>query len=84
MSEPMKTITVQYFALLREARGCAQEMIETTAATPLALYQQLQKQHHFHLEPHVLRVAVNETFVDWESPLQDNDLVVFIPPVAGG
>lgn len=84
MSEQSKTVTVQYFALLREARGCSQETIETTAATASGLYQQLQKQYNFRLEPQQLRVAINETFVDWETPLQERDLVVFIPPVAGG
>jgi len=27
---------------------------------------------------------VNDEFCDWETPLRDGDLVVFIPPVAGG
>jgi molybdopterin converting factor subunit 1 len=84
VSAPLKTIQVQYFALLREARGCSQETIETTANTPLALYQFLQKQHHFPLTAEQLRVAINENFVAWETPLQSHDRVVFIPPVAGG
>lgn len=83
-SAPLKIITVQYFALLREARGCSQETIETNADTPLALYQFLQEQHHFLLMPEQLRVAINENFVDWETQLQSHDRVVFIPPVAGG
>jgi molybdopterin converting factor small subunit len=32
----------------------------------------------------MLRVAVNDEFRDWTWPLQANDRVVFIPPVAGG
>lgn len=79
-----KTITVQYFALLREARGVAQETLQTTAETPLALYQELQKQYQFPLETNSLRVAVNEAFAAWDSPLNPQDVVVFIPPVAGG
>jgi len=83
-SDPLKTITVQYFALLREARGCSQETVETTAETPLALYHFLQEKHHFPLTAEQLRVAINENFATWETPLQTHDRVVFIPPVAGG
>lgn len=31
-----------------------------------------------------VRVAVNQTYASWESPLSDGDSVAFIPPVAGG
>ena len=31
-----------------------------------------------------VRLAVNDAFVDWSTPLNDGDAVVFIPPVAGG
>jgi molybdopterin converting factor subunit 1 len=82
MSE--KKISVQYFALLREQRGCSQETLESSAETPLALYRHLQGLHGFRLEPDLLKVAVNDAFVSWETPLKPGDRVVFIPPVAGG
>ncbi|HEY9686510.1 MAG TPA: MoaD/ThiS family protein [Coleofasciculaceae cyanobacterium] len=84
MCEPAKKISVQYFALLREQRGCSQETLETNAETPLALYRYLQERHGFRLDPGLLKVAVNDTFVSWETPLNPEDRVVFIPPVAGG
>jgi len=84
MSSADKTITVQYFALLRELRGCAQETLETPAETPLDLYLELKRQYHFPLEPSMLRVAINDAFAAWEAPLKSQDVVVFIPPVAGG
>jgi molybdopterin synthase catalytic subunit len=31
-----------------------------------------------------VRVAVNETYCDWDVRLKDGDVVAFIPPVAGG
>ncbi|MBV8784200.1 MAG: MoaD/ThiS family protein, partial [Gammaproteobacteria bacterium] len=40
--------------------------------------------HGFTLAPEALRVAVNAEFRDWSTPLAANDVVVFIPPVAGG
>jgi molybdopterin converting factor subunit 1 len=80
----MKTITLQYFAVLREQAGSSQEQVETTAATPADLYEQARERHGFTLPRSMLRVAVNDEFCDWTRPLQANDRVVFIPPVAGG
>jgi molybdopterin converting factor small subunit len=80
----MKVITVEYYAALREARGCSSETIETGAETAGDLYAELAAAHAFSLRPEQLRVIVNEAFVPWETPLRDHDTVVFIPPVAGG
>ncbi len=80
----MKTITLQYFAVLREQARCSEERFETTATTPAELYEEVRARHGFTLPLSMLRVAVNEEFCDWSSPLGPNDRVVFIPPVAGG
>ena len=79
----MATIQVQYFAILRERAGIANESIETNAATAEALYRELEVRHRF---PPLrsLKVAINDEFRDWQAPLADGDSVVFIPPVAGG
>ena len=79
-----KTIQIRYFALLREERGLESETLVTQAQTAGELYVQLQKQFRFTLNEKALRVAVNESFKPWNTPLQNNDTVVFIPPVAGG
>ncbi len=79
-----KSIVVQYFALLQEQRGCSDETVATTAATPKDLYEELAARHGFSLGIDVLRVAVNDEFQRWNVPLQNNDRVVFIQPVAGG
>lgn len=79
-----KTITVQYFAILREQRGLSQETLTTAAATPAALYEELRTRHPFTLPGDRVRAAVNDAFVAAEAPLRDGDRVVFIPPVAGG
>ncbi len=79
-----KEIRIQYFAVLREQRGLSEETRHTQASTPEELYHQLQKEHAFHLPLKQLRVAVNHQFCDLDQPLNDNDHVVFIPPVAGG
>jgi len=77
-------ITVQYFALLREQARRRDEAISTRARTPAELYDELRAKHSFTLPASALRVAVNSEFADWSRPLSKGDVVVFIPPVAGG
>ena len=79
-----KTVQVHYYALLREVRGKESESVTTSAANTRQLYEELQGQHRFPLPAERLKVAVNDEFRDWETPLQNGDSVVFIPPVAGG
>ncbi len=80
----MLTLTVQYFAILREQRGLTQETLTTSAATPTALYDELRARHAFTLPANRVRAAVNDEFVPATHALCDGDRLVFIPPVAGG
>jgi molybdopterin converting factor subunit 1 len=80
----MPRLRLRYFAMLREEAGRAGESVETTAATPAALYAELAARHGFRLAQAQLQVAVNAAFADWDRALADDDEVVFIPPVAGG
>ncbi|MEY2880223.1 MAG: hypothetical protein RLZZ15_2603 [Verrucomicrobiota bacterium] len=80
----MITLRIQYFAILREQRGLADETLATTAATPTALYNELRARHAFTLPADRVRAAVNDEFAPPTAPLRDGDRVVFIPPVAGG
>lgn len=79
-----KTIRIEYYAILREQRGCSKETVKTHAATPADLYQQLKTKHMLSLDQKILKVAINQEFRDWHSQLEDQDTVVFLPPVAGG
>lgn len=79
-----RRVRVQYYALLREQAGRRDEAITTTARDPMELYGELKQRYGFSLSPHTLRVAVNGEFAAWEQPLEGDDCVVFIPPVAGG
>ena len=80
----MPKIAVQYFAILREQRGLAQEQLATTAPTPTALYDELRARYGFTLPADKVRAAVNDEFVAATAKLRDGDRVVFIPPIAGG
>lgn len=79
-----RTVHVQYFAVLREQAGRGSEVIQTVAADPERLYEELRRLRGLSVPRSMLRVAVNEEFADWQRPLEDGDRVVFIPPVAGG
>ena len=79
-----KTVRVEYFAILKERRGCSSESIETDAVTVRDLYSKLAKSHNFPMSTESIRVAINHEFRDWDDPVVDSNTIVFIPPVAGG
>lgn len=73
-----------YFASLRDAAGCSEETVASTATDARALYAELAVRHGFTFTPERLRVAVNGAFTDWDHALADHAEVVFLPPVSGG
>lgn len=80
----MTTVTLQYYAQLREQAGTSSEQVSTAATSLAGLYEELRSRHGFSLPSDALKVAVNAQFSDWSRELRDGDTVVFIPPVAGG
>jgi molybdopterin converting factor subunit 1 len=79
----MAKVQVEYFAILREHVGREREDLVTAANTLQELYVELDRRYRFPAMGR-LKVAVNDEFRDWASPLKDGDVIVFIPPVAGG
>ena len=78
-------ITVLYFAALREQAGKEQEKLcIAEGSTAAELYGRLAQQYGFTLPQERVRPAVNHVFGTWQQPLAANDIVAFIPPVAGG
>ena len=80
----MKKITIRYFAKLRQERGSDREIIETNASSASELFHELKNKYNFSIDESHLKVAINEQYAKFDSPLKDNDCIVFIPPVAGG
>jgi len=78
------SVRVQYYAQLRSDAGQSEETLPTKAGTVAELFEELDARHDFSVSPDDLRVAVNDSFADWDTALDSEDLVVFIPPVAGG
>lgn len=77
-------VTIEYYAQLRDEAGCSSETIETTGNNPADLFIELNARHGFSLSQSQLRVAINDEFASWDNPLADNDMLVFMPPMAGG
>lgn len=78
------TITVLYFAAMRERRGCERETLTTAARTLGDLYAELRAQHGFALEPNQLGFALGDELVPPGTALRDGATVAFLPPVSGG
>ena len=77
-------LTLKYFAILREQRGLSQEQVDIEVDSASDLYAVLKARHAFTLNADQLRITINDNFVGSEASLSEGDVVVFIPPVAGG
>ena len=76
------TITVRYFATLREQLGRAEDQLETSAPlTAEEVWAQATNQ-----QPWVERVlvAINMEYASPTDLVNDGDEVAFFPPVTGG
>lgn len=80
----MKSISIEYFALLREEAKKDQEDLKTECRTFGDLYQVLKERYDFSLSKDMVQVAINDEFSALTEQISDGDKVVFIPPVAGG
>jgi len=80
----MTQVNIEYYALLRERVGKTKDTLQTQAKNLTELYQQLQREYQLPFKPEQLRVAKNDAFCDWDSSFNNNDTIIFIPPVAGG
>ena len=80
----MTTVTVLYFASLRDAAGLASERTETDAVDLQGLYAELQSRHGFAWPADRLRVAADGEFARWGDGLREGSEIAFIPPVSGG
>lgn len=77
------SVTVLYFASLRDAAGTDREQLPLPGSLE-SLYAELAARHGFTLPAARLRVAVDGAFARWDSPLRDGCEIAFIPPVSGG
>ena len=77
----MNTITVRYFASLREKMGKSQETIDVEGISCVAeVWDKVSREP---LPANTL-VAINQDYVSWRQPVSGGDEVAFFPPVTGG
>lgn len=83
-------ITVKYFALLREAVGLDQEVLEIPESVKtvgdLRAYLEAMDAKHKDAFTQVKRIrsAVNSSMTRDDAVISDNNEVAFFPPVTGG
>jgi molybdopterin synthase sulfur carrier subunit len=86
MSESAITVTVKLFAAYQEAYGLTELMLEFPHGTPVKAVCDRFISEHPELAQwrEVTRFGINLIFVESDTPLQNGDEVVLIPPVSGG
>ncbi|GKT25281.1 molybdopterin converting factor subunit 1 [Acidovorax sp. SUPP3334] len=84
----MSTVTVRYFAAIREAVGQGSETVSTQAATLGALRDELIARGDPWARSlgrgRAVRMALDQTLSDESAALADGAEVAFFPPVTGG
>lgn len=78
------TVTVRYYAKLKEEAGLGQESFETSARSVGELWAEVAARHRFTLDQKLVKAAQADEFCSWEAVLETGGTVVFMPPVAGG
>lgn len=79
---------VLYFAWVRERIGLPKEEVHSTATTVIELVEELRAREARYAAAFAdlgaLRVAVDQTLVDFDAPLSEAREVAFFPPMTGG
>jgi molybdopterin synthase sulfur carrier subunit len=82
------TVTVLYFAWLRERIGAGRETVETEAATVADLVAELAARDERHAaafaDMATVRAAVDQELAPLDAPLGAAREVAFFPPMTGG
>jgi molybdopterin synthase sulfur carrier subunit len=82
------TITVRYFASLREALGPSEAVALEAPTTLGALRDRLVASSDAHAAAlgrgRAVRAALNQAIADESAPVSDGAEVAFFPPVTGG
>ncbi len=85
MSAPI-TVTIKLFAMYQEAYGLSEVQWQFSAGATVGAVRDRALTDHPQLQPwrDRTRLGINLQFVTEDTPLQDGDEVVLIPPVSGG
>jgi molybdopterin synthase sulfur carrier subunit len=82
------TVTLRYFAWLRERVGAPSETIETGATTVAELVDELRARDERYAlafaDLRAVRVALDQELTGFDAPLGGAREVAFFPPMTGG
>ncbi|MEI8280880.1 MAG: MoaD/ThiS family protein [Armatimonadota bacterium] len=77
-------VHIRYFAVLRDRSGVSGETIETRTQSVRELVDELIVSRGLGLPSSLIRIALNESFVEDQVLICDGDEITLIPPVSGG
>ncbi len=82
----MIVVTLRFFSVLREAFGAGVVEVELDPGTTgSGLIELLAANNEdFAALQSVVRLAINDEYVELDTPLSDGDDIAFITPVSGG
>ncbi len=76
----MISITILYFAHLRETRGVSEEGMRLEQSVSVGvLFSQI-----FNMSPVGIRFAIDAEYVSADTLISDGDEIAFLPPMGGG
>ena len=88
MTSKTITVTVKFFASLRETLGIAQTSLtlpsECTVEILLNEIKVTYRRDSSSINVHDLRVAVNQQIVEFDQVVRQDDEVAIFPPITGG
>lgn len=79
-----KEVVLEYFSVFRDERGVSSESVTTQCRTLGELYKELAEAFGLRYDPESVRVARNDEFSSWDTPVENGDRVVFLAPFGGG
>lgn len=80
----MKNIEILFFGKLKETWNTSKLIRETTSHDIESLYFELLKEASETPHKQSIKVAINDEFVDWNTLINDKDVIAFLPPASGG
>lgn len=78
-------VTLKYFGMLAEITHCNEEQVELNANVNSLLGLKSTVEHRFpDFQKTAYSIALNQALCNGEVALQEDDVIAFLPPFAGG